>query len=146
MTAPEDGGAGDRRFESGGEQADASGEDRREFTIERRENREERGGAPKRAPQEARYLRRMRKKREYQQSYRDARQGAPDKRRIAAALLEVILEIEGKQPKPAFDKLFDAVVRKMQPFYEPEVTRPLIRSLREAAYDKAEDEKSRQRR
>jgi hypothetical protein len=103
------------------------------------------GDSTKKQPRESGYHRRLRKKRVYQQSYRDERRGQPDKRRIAVALLEVVLKFEAMQPTRIYDKLFEAVVTKLAPYYEPDVTRPTTDAMRDAAYDKEEEEKSRRR-
>lgn len=86
---------------------------------------------------------RRRQKRNYQQGYRDRRQGLPDNRRIAAAVMAVLLENEANRPSAAFDQIDEAAIKKLAREYSPEITRSIIKALRDAAYDKVEDAKAR---
>jgi len=79
--------------------------------------------------------RRRRDKREYQQRYRDKRQGRPEKRLIGSALLEAALNMnEDRRLWGSVDRLFDRVFDKLKVRYTPEILREAISTLLNREY------------
>jgi hypothetical protein len=102
--------------------------------------------AARRPPRSLQVEARAKKKRLYQQKYRDKNQGLPDARRIGSALLSVVLELEASRSHPAYDFLFGKVVERLARIYQRDDVRRLVTRLREAAADAREDAEFRKRR
>jgi hypothetical protein len=98
-------------------------------------------GGTVRISRSARIEKRQAAKSAYQQKYRDARKGEPDNRRIAAAVLAALLELDAAEADANhYNSLFEAALNKLPRFYARESCAALIKKLREAAYELHQDQ------
>ncbi len=106
------------------------------------------GAAPtavRREPRSARIEARERKKRIYQQEYRDKHRGLPDNRRIGAEVLRLILEQDASSADGHHDALFAALVDRLARVYNRNRIEKSINALRDAACEAYENEEFRKR-
>jgi hypothetical protein len=91
-------------------------------------------------PRALKIIERAKKKRAYQQAYRDKRKGKglPDNRRVAAALLAVVLELDAANRSDELCRIFEIVSNRLARTYDRDVVERLIKRLRDDAFDEYE--------